>query len=305
MTNIRRKFLQQKTLPYVAEDIFATLADKLSVEILSAAYTGLKSSSRGLTSQSKKQYYVRLKRLADLGLIRKIGSLYTLTTFGSLVYGNHFKTMEKIIPRYWQIKSIDVLRNRNDFPIDNKEKVINEYLATTDFNGVINATQLTSYNVVNRFEQLIPEVMKILDNATNEVYFATRYYDPHVSNIVFKKLAKGVTIHILDGNPEQISLENRLAAIIRTPPNREMAEMVKKILKSSRFDLKRLPELPLSFIVVDGIQVVYETVNFANPDQFTVAVSKYDDAYFAQRFIEYFRLLSKDSTTPKLLQIMR
>jgi hypothetical protein len=87
--------------------------------------------------------------------------------------------------------------------------------------------------------------------------------------MVFHKFGKGVTIHILDGNPEQISVE------------------------------------PLSFIVVDGIQVVYETINFINPEQFTVAVSKYDDMYLAQRFIEYFKLLSKDATTPKLLGPVR
>jgi len=40
----------------VAEDIFSTLADKLSVDILSAAFTGLKSTSKGLSDQSKKQY---------------------------------------------------------------------------------------------------------------------------------------------------------------------------------------------------------------------------------------------------------
>ena len=144
-----------------------------------------------------------------------------------------------------------------------------------------------------------------MDNAEKEIYFATRYHDPHVSSKVFEKFSKGVTIHILDGNPEQISVESRLAAIIRTPPNRETAEMVKKITRSSRFDLKRLPELPLSFMVVDGIQVVYDTVNFINPEQFTIAISKYDDAYTAQRFIEYFKMLSKDATTPKLLEEMR
>ena len=81
--------------------------------------------------------------------------------------------------------------------------------------------------------------------------------------------------------------------------------MVKKITRSSRFDLKRLPELPLSFMVVDGIQVVYDTVNFINPEQFTIAISKYDDTYMARRFIEYFKLLSKDATIPKLLEEMR
>ncbi|HVD07372.1 MAG TPA: hypothetical protein VNB67_02925 [Nitrososphaeraceae archaeon] len=144
-----------------------------------------------------------------------------------------------------------------------------------------------------------------MDNAEKEVYFATRYHDPHISTKVFKKIGKGVTIHILDGNPEQITVESRLAAIIRTPPNRETAELVKKIVKSPRFDLKRLPDLPQSFMVVDGIQVVYDTVNFINREQFTIAISKYDDAYMAQQFIEYFKLLSKDAITPKLVEEMR
>jgi predicted transcriptional regulator len=294
--------LQQKAIPCIAGEIFSTLADRLSVDILTTAFTGLKLTSKGLTGRSKKQYYMRLKRLTDMGIIEKSESVYKLTTFGSLIYANHLKTMENIVPNFWQIKSIDVLRDRNDFPIEKKEKIIHEYIGTTGLSNSVNATQLTSYNTVNKFEQLIPEVMKVLDNAESEVYFATRYYDPHVSNLVFQKFSKGVTIHILDGNPEQISVENRLSAIMRTPPNRETAEMVKKILKTYRFDLKRLPRLPLSFIVVDGIQVVYETVNFANPDQFTVAVSKYYDPYFAQRFIEYFKLLSKESTIPELLQ---
>jgi predicted transcriptional regulator len=237
-----------------------------------------------------------------MGLVEKQDSVYKLTSFGSIVYENNLRTMDKIIPNYWQIKSIDVLRTRNDFPDDQKENIISEYFGTASLNDITNSTQLTSYSIVKKFERLIPEVLKVLDNAEHEVFFATRYHDPHVSAKVFEKFGKGATIHILDGNPEQISVENRLTAILRTPPNRETAELVKKIVKSSRFDLKRLSGLPISFMVVDGIQVVYETVNFMNPDAFTVAVSKYDDPYLAQRFIEYYKLLSKDATIPKLVQ---
>lgn len=296
--------MHQEAVPVLAKDVFAILADKQSTEILIAASTGLLSSSNGIGSQTKKQYYVRLKRLVDTGFIEKQNSVYKLTSFGTIVY-DHLKTMEKIVPNYWQIKSIDVLKSRPDFPADQKEKIMNEYIETTKLKDIINTTHLTSFNVVNQFDDLIVEVLKVLDNAEKEVYFATRYYDPHVSAKIFEKFAKGVTIHILDGNPDQISVENRLAAIIRTPPNRETAETVKKITRSSRFDLKRLPELPLSFMAVDGIQVVYDTLNFINPEQFTIAISKYDDTYMAQRFIEYFKLLSKDATTPKLLEDMR
>jgi len=296
--------LFQETIPILAEDIFAILGDKQSVEILDAAFTGFLSSN-GIPNQSKKQYYVRLKRLVDIGLIEKQHRTYKLTSFGSIVYENHVKTMEKIIPNYWQIKSFDILKNRNDFPVEQKEQIINEYIETTGLKDVINTTHLSSFSVVKRFDDLIVEILKVLDNAEKEVYFATSYHDPHVSSKVFEKIGKGVTIHILDGNPEQITVESRLAAIIRTPPNRETAEMVKKIIKSPRFDLKRLPNLSQSFMVVDGIQVVYDTVNFMNPEQFTIAISKYDDAYMAQRFIEYFKLLSKDATTQKLLEEMR
>ena len=294
----------QETIPILAEDIFAILGDKQSVEILAAASTGFLSSN-GIPNQTKKQYYVRLKRLVDIGLIEKLHRTYKLTSFGSIVYENHVKTMDKIITNYWQIKSFDILKNRNDFPVEQKEKIINEYIETTGLKDVINTTHLSSFSVVKRFDDLIVEILKVLDNAEKEVYFATCYYDPHVSSKVFEKIGKGVTIHILDGNPEQITVESRLAAIIRTPPNRDTAELVKKIIKSPRFDLKRLPDLPQSFMVVDGIQVVYDTVNFINPEQFTIAISKYDDAYMAQRFIEYFKLLSKDATTPKLLEEMR
>src|SRR6476646_6882128 len=294
----------QETIPILAEDIFAILGDKQSVEILDAAFTGFLSSN-GIPNQSKKQYYVRLKRLVDIGLIEKQHRTYKLTSFGSIVYENHVKTMYNIIHNYWQIKSFDILKNRNDFPVEQKEQIINEYIDTTGLKDVINTTHLSSFSVVKRFDDLIVEILKVLDNAEKEVYFATSYHDPHVSSKVFEKIGKGVTIHILDGNPEQITVESRLAAIIRTPPNRETAELVKKIVKSPRFDLKSLPDLPQSFMVVDGIQVVYDTVNFINPEQFTIAISKYDDSYMAQQFIEYFKLLSKDATTPKILVEMQ
>jgi predicted transcriptional regulator len=297
--------MHQTTVRVLGAEVFAILADKQSVEILNTASTGLQSSSNGIGNQTKKQYYVRLKRLVDIGLIEKRQSIYKLTSFGSIVYENHLKTMDKIIPNYWQIKSFDILKSRNDFPVEQKERITNEYVETNGLKGVINTTHLSSFSVVKRFDDLVVEILKVLDNAEKEVYFATRYHDPHVSSKVFEKLAKGVTIHILDGNPEQITVENRLAAIIRTPPNRETAEMVKKITTSSRFDLKRLPNLPQSFMVVDGIQVVYDTINVINPEQFSIAISKYDDAYTSQRFIEYFKLLSKDATTPKLVGEMR
>jgi hypothetical protein len=73
------------------------------------------------------------------------------------------------------------------------------------------------------------------------------------------------------------------------------------MIRSSRFELKKA-NIPASFLIVDGHQVLYESVNFNSPEQFTVGIANYDDAYLAQQFINYFKFLSKDAEPVKLLQ---
>jgi hypothetical protein len=108
-------------------------------------------------------------------------------------------------------------------------------------------------------------------------------------------------MHFLDSLPEPISVENRLNAILRTPPNREAFEMVKKVIKSGRFELRKA-NVSASFMVVDGTAVCYETSDYTNPEQFTLAISHYDEPYLAQRLISYYKTLLKDAQVPQLYQ---
>ena len=43
--------------------------------------------------------------------------------------------------------------------------------------------------------------MRPLDNAQKE----SKYHNPHVSNLTFKKFSEGIALHILDGNPGSIN----------------------------------------------------------------------------------------------------
>lgn len=289
-----------------SEEIFSILSDRISSNILKSAYSGLRASSTNYIGNiSKKQFYVRLKRLREAGLIEKREAFYRTTTLGSLIYNGHIKTLEDALLNFWQLKAIDLLKARKDFPLHQKETVVDEIIRGSNLKDIVNSTHLSGFAVIKDFNRLIIETIKLMENAQKEVYFASRYHDPHVASKTFEKFAKGVTLHILDGNPEPISVENRLNAILRTPPNRETFELINNMIKSSRFDLKKATTLPASFLVVDGIQVIYETINYANPEQFTVALAHYDDSYLGQQFIKYFELLSKDSLAPKLLQRIR
>jgi hypothetical protein len=71
-----------------------------------------------------------------------------------------------------------------------RELSMNRYVETTNLKGIFNSTHLTSINVAKKFDDLIIEVLKVMDNAQKEIYFATRYHDQHVSSRVFDKLVK-------------------------------------------------------------------------------------------------------------------
>jgi predicted transcriptional regulator len=270
------------------------------------AYFGFKGSSENYKGNiSKKQFYVRLKRLRDLGFVEKRDSVYRTTTFGSLVYNGNIKTLEDVLANYWNLKAVDVLKSRQDFPLHQKEKVIEEIIQNTSLKGLVNGTHLSGFSVIKDYNRLVLEVIKLMESAQKEVYLASRYHDPHFSKLMFHKVAnEGLMMHLLDGLPEQISVENRLNAILRVPPNRETFEMVNSIVRSGRFELRKA-KLTASFMVVDGTTVCYETTDYSNPEQFTLAISHYDDPYLAQRFISYYRTLVKDAQVPQLFESIK
>jgi DNA-binding HxlR family transcriptional regulator len=282
------------------DHIFSLLADKHTRNILRQAYAGLKTSSNYNGNMSKKQLYLRLRRLKKAGLIKKTASSYSTTTLGSVVYNNHVKTMEGILVNDGVLRWIDVFKTDKEMPLPQRESIVNELLRNSNLHEIVNSTHLTGFAIIKDFKHLILEVLKLLDNATEEVFFASRYYDEHVSAKILELHSRGVKVHLMDGNMEGTSLESRLNAVLRTPQNREAHEKVLSIVRSPRFDLKKC-NVPLSFVVVDGRQVGYEVVSHSNPQEFTVGIACYDDPYLAKTFCRHFELLSEKAETPRLL----
>ena len=301
------------------EQIFTVLSDNTSVNLMKTAYAGRLTSSNYVGKLSKKQFYTKLKRLCNTGLVEKRqDAYYRTTTLGSLVYNGHVKTLEDALTNFWQLKAIDILKTREDFPADRKESMIDEIVEGSNLKNFINSTHLTGFAIIKDFNRLVIEVIRMLEDAKKEVYFASRYHDPHVSKKMFDKIDKGVTVHFLDGNQPQISVESRLNAVLRTPPNEETYKTVNRMIKSHFFELKSLEPAAIasngnislipkfnSFLVIDANQVLYENINYGNPEEFTVAIARYDDTYLAEQFISYWKLLSKDAAVPKLLETAR
>ena len=223
--------------PVTPEQVYQILSDRTSVKMLTTAYSGLKFSSNDLGGNlSKKRFYTKLKRLCRAGLVEKNrNSVYKTTTFGSLVYNGQIKMLDESLASYWPLKTIDVLKARQDFPPEQRESIINQVIQGCNLKNYVNSTHLSGFSIVKDFNSLVVEVIKLLYNAEKEIFFASRYHDPHASSKMIEKFNEGLTLHILDGNPEPISIENRINAILRTPPNNETLQLVKRMIRSPRF----------------------------------------------------------------------
>lgn len=65
--------------------------------------TGAVMTKLGLT---RKQYYSRMNRLIDAGLVMRKSGKYFLTSFGKVVYESHM-LIGQAVENYWKLKAID------------------------------------------------------------------------------------------------------------------------------------------------------------------------------------------------------
>lgn len=92
--------------------LFAVLSKQDALLLFIRMKDGFYSNknSPSLNNLTRKQYYTRLRNLADVGLIKKDGDSYTHTTFGSLIYENYLAIMLHGVKNFKHIRMIDALK---------------------------------------------------------------------------------------------------------------------------------------------------------------------------------------------------
>jgi predicted transcriptional regulator len=84
---------------------------------------------------TRKQYYSRIKRLLEAGLIRRKGSRLVLTSLGKIVYETH-KTIGFAIHNRWKLQAIDLLDtslSAEGMPPEERDKLIKALLGDHRF----------------------------------------------------------------------------------------------------------------------------------------------------------------------------
>ena len=111
-------------------DVLKAISDKRSLELFRiVALT--KPDTDMLISKTKltcKQYYSRMSRLMNAGLIKRKQGKYTLTAFGKVIYDIAIVTLENAVSNYWKLKAIDSLEMSKALPAEERKKIIDSLI---------------------------------------------------------------------------------------------------------------------------------------------------------------------------------
>jgi hypothetical protein len=96
-------------------DVFRSIADDKSLALLNIiALSDPKGVSLGRkTHFSTREYYSRINKLANYGLIRRRHGGYYLTPLGRVVYATELK-IGRAVNNFWQLKALDYFEEINE-----------------------------------------------------------------------------------------------------------------------------------------------------------------------------------------------
>jgi predicted transcriptional regulator len=127
------------------ESVFSAISDNKSLSLFNiiaimssspASYVG-NSNGEILISRmnlTRKQYYTRINRLVDAGLITRKRARFVLTSLGRVVYET-YKTIGVAIQNRWKLEAIDSIQTSqlaSRMPTEERQKLINTLLGDCD-----------------------------------------------------------------------------------------------------------------------------------------------------------------------------
>src|SRR5437899_8514544 len=88
---------------------------------------------------TRKQYYSRINRLVDAGLVMRKSGKYFLTSFGKVVYESHM-LVGQAIENYWMLKAIDSIETLlpdKDLYAEERKRIIDTLIESNDIKHLL------------------------------------------------------------------------------------------------------------------------------------------------------------------------
>ena len=120
------------------EGVYGSLSDNISVGLFTMiAHERMSSITlRNNVKITRKQYYSRLSKLINAGLIKRSNGRLILTAFGKLVYQVQ-KTIEDASANQWKLRAIDSIELSDDLPTEERKKLLESLIDNKQIRDIL------------------------------------------------------------------------------------------------------------------------------------------------------------------------
>jgi predicted transcriptional regulator len=118
--------------------VLGAISDDAALELfrLVALTNGSSNTIRSNMNITRKQYYSRLFKLVQCGLIKRNDNQYFLTTLGQVIYDAQ-ATIEKALQNYWKIKAIDSFDNNRNLSVEDRRRLIETLIKDQELKSIL------------------------------------------------------------------------------------------------------------------------------------------------------------------------
>jgi len=125
-------------------NLMKLISDNKSLLIFKTIFLASGDSGENLRTQlnlTKKQYYSRISRLTNAGLVKRHKGRYFVTAFGRVIYDAQ-RLLGSAVKNYWKLKAIDSLgvANDNKIPTEERTKIINLMIGNPQIKEILLST---------------------------------------------------------------------------------------------------------------------------------------------------------------------
>jgi hypothetical protein len=118
-------------------EVLDAISDDISLNLLSVIINkaGTADSLRDQLQLSQREYYARMVKLVDTGLVKRKGQAYTITSFGRLIYQAQLK-IAKAAKNLSKLKVADIIRD-SDISKDEYTEFIDKLIDDDEIKNII------------------------------------------------------------------------------------------------------------------------------------------------------------------------
>jgi hypothetical protein len=118
-------------------EVLDAISDDISLNLLSVIINkaGTADSLRDQLQLSQREYYARMVKLVDTGLVKRKGQAYTITSFGRLIYQAQLK-IAKAAKNLSKLKVADIIRD-SDISKDEYTEFIDKLFHDYEIKNII------------------------------------------------------------------------------------------------------------------------------------------------------------------------